>query len=449
MSFLFLNFRYDCFPDKATYNHYYSLMNKKIFTALIVFMSGIAFMSSCSEDDSPRPVEPGSQWSATVKGNGEVIGAYPDLYSNYWEYTYDISRHGDKVLRFTGEFPHCRYFSFSVYDDENGSAIGGIDDAAIEPDNGSENPFRISTTKTGRFTVYLVPENLAEDFKKKFAPENICIVKDGVRKACVMVRQYLGTDATGTNHDEYGGVELPLITAINPTTGKEVELPEHIVSNVYSATSNVYILKSDELREVPFFLAPVSKYYPNNSTAYLYARTRLRSDSVLTFSFIPAPIPQKAENYSGAAARYWSICLGSAADTRSYDSLCDRNANWTDGEKAEFVICLKNNPRLAEVKAKVESQQKAGKNVNIMIWDSEKLNIDGKPLSEYIAFMYRNILPNPAWEYSISNMIPTEYYDGVKEPIDHVTNPQKQIANIALGDYGPSGIKLSTEEYLR
>ena len=101
------------------------------------------------------------------------------------------------------------------------------------------------------------------------------------------------------------------------------------------------------------------------------------------------------------------------------------------------------------MKAKVESQQKAGKNVNIMIWDSEKLNIDGKPLSEYIAFMYRNILPNPAWEYSISNMIPTEYYDVVKEPIDHFTNPQIQIANIALGDYGPSGIKLSTEEYLR
>lgn len=423
-------------------------MYKNFLAVLTVAFAGLSVLTSCSDDDGLEAMESGSQWSATMRGDGEVIGAYPDLYSNYWEYTYDLSRHGDKVLRFTGEFPHCRYFSFSVYDDDNGSAIGGIDDVSIEPDEGSVNPFRVTTSQAGRFTVYLVPEKLAGEFRDRFTPRNLCVVKDGVRKVSVMVRQYLGTDATGADHDEYGGVDLPLITALDPATGKEVALPEHIVSNVYSATSNVYILKSDDRREMPFFLAPVSKYYPNNSTDYLYARTRLRHDSVLTFSFIPAPIPQRAEDYAGAAARYWSICLGSAADTRSYGSLCDRNACWTDGEKAEFVICLRDNPRLADVKAKVERLRKEGRKVNLMVWDSEKLNIDGKPLGEYIAFMYRNILPNPEWQYSISNMLPTEYFDGVKEPVDHVTDPQKQVAHIALGDYGPLGLKMSAEEFL-
>lgn len=70
-----------------------------------------------------------------------------------------------------------------------------------------------------------------------------------------------------------------------------------------------------------------------------------------------------------------------------------------------------------------------------MVWDSEKLNIDGIPLGEFIAFMYRNILPDQDWEYSISNMTPTDYFDGVEEPIQKVTDPHKQIANIALGDY--------------
>lgn len=423
-------------------------MYKNFMAVLTVAFAGMSVLTSCSDDDGPEAAGSGSQWSATVRGDGEVIGAYPDLYSNYWEYTYDLSRHGDKVLRFTGEFPHCRYFSFSVYDDDNGSAIGGIDDVSIEPDEGSVNPFRVTTSQAGRFTVYLVPEKLAGEFRDRFKPRNLCVVKDGVRKVSVMVRQYLGTDATGADHDEYGGVDLPLITALDPVTGKEVALPEHIVSNVYSATSNVYILKSDDRREMPFFLAPVSKYYPNNSTDYLYARTRLRHDSVLTFSFIPAPIPQRAEDYAGAAARYWSICMGSAADTRSYGSLCDRNACWTDGGKAEFVICLRNNTRLADVEAKVERLRKEGRRVNLMVWDSEKLNIDGKPLGEYIAFMYRNILPNPEWQYSISNMLPTEYFDGVKEPVDHVTDPQKQVAHIALGDYGPLGLKMSAEEFL-
>lgn len=144
--------------------------------------------------------------------------------------------------------------------------------------------------------MYLVPENLSEEFKSRYSPRNMCVVKDGVRKVCVMVRQYLGTDAAGKEQDEYGGVDLPLIEAVDPASGRVVEMPEHIVSNVYSATSNVYVLKSDENDEMPFFLAPVSKYYPNNSTAYLYARTRLRGDSVLTFSFIPAPIPGDRRN---------------------------------------------------------------------------------------------------------------------------------------------------------
>lgn len=112
------------------------------------------------------------------------------------------------------------------------------------------------------------------------------------------------------------------------------------------------------------------------------------------------------------------------------------------------MICLRNNTRLADVEAKVERLRKEGRRVNLMVWDSEKLNIDGKPLGEYIAFMYRNILPNPEWQYSISNMLPTEYFDGVKEPVDHVTDPQKQVAHIALGDYGPLGLKMSAEEFL-
>ncbi|WP_300504514.1 hypothetical protein [uncultured Duncaniella sp.] len=415
---------------------------------IVAVIASFFILTACSETDSPDLPDPMQQWSATAKGNGEVIGAYPDLYSNYWEYTYNISANDDRVLRFSGEFPHCRYFSFSIYNDETGSAIGGIDDLSIAPDEGSVNPFQVSTSQSGFFTMYVVPEKLSADFIRKFSPKNICVVKDDVRKVSIVVRQYLGTDASGVESDEYGGVSLPLITALNPVNGEAMPLPDHILSNVYKATSDVYILKSDELREMPFFLATPGRYYPNNSTDYLYARTRLRGDSVLTFSFIPAPIPQKPEMYPEAAARYWSVCLGSAGDTRSYYSLCDRNANWKEGEKAEFVVCLKTNPRLTEVSAKVERDIKDGRNVNLFVWDCDKLNIDGKPLGEYITFMYRNILPNPAWPHSISNMVPTEYYDGIHEPIETVVNPQKQIAHIALGDYGPFGIKMSAENYL-
>lgn len=52
-----------------------------------------------------------------------------------------------------------------------------------------------------------------------------------------------------------------------------------------------------------------------------------------------------------------------------------------------------------------------GELVNLFVWDSEKMNID-------------------------------------REPIDHVTNPEKQLAHKALKEYGPFGEKISTEQLL-
>lgn len=424
-------------------------MHRAILSVLVVVLSAVVV--SCSDDDCEEPnvVNPSSkeQWSATLKGNGEELGAYPDLYSNYWEYTYENDE--NVALCFSGEYPYCRYFSFSIYNDETGDAIGGIDDSRVEPDGGYVNPFVETATGKNRFTLYVVSENADERFVESLNSNNVCRVKGGIKRVAVALRQYLGTDESGLTADEYGGVELPAISAIDVRTRKAVAVPEHVFSNVYLASSNVYDQKSDENKEVPFFLAPVSRYYPNNSTSYLYARTHLKADEVLVFSFIPAPVPEKVEDYATAVTRYWSICLGSAKDTRSYQSLCDNNAYWERGKKATFVICLKNNTDRLKVEEKVASEREQGEFVNLIIWDSEKVNIEGNPIGEYIALMYRNILPDLSWQYSISTMLPTAYKDETGEPIDHVTNPERQLAHKALGDYGPLGIKILTSEYLK
>ena len=43
----------------------------------------------------------------------------------------------------------------------------------------------------------------------------------------------------------------------------------------------------------------------------------------------------------------------------------------------------------------------------------------------------------------------TAYKDEDGEPIDHVTNPDKQLAHKALGDYGPLGVKVSNNDFLQ
>lgn len=426
-------------------------MTKLCFSKLMLVLLFAFTMFSCSDDDNngndkPAP-NPKEQWGKTMKGNGEELGAYPDLYSNYWEFTYNTTDSKDKIICLKGEYPHCRYFSLSLYNDETGTVINGLDDAHIQPDAGSQNPFVKTVAGKNYFTIYIVPSGL-QQVAASLPSKNVIVVSDSVNRVALALRQYLGTTADGSQSDEYGGVELPAISALNAKTLKATDVPKHVASNIYNSTSQVFTQVSDEDREMPFFLAPVGRYYPNYSTAYLYARTHVHEDEVLTFSFIPAPVPTKSEEYANAVTRYWSICLGSAGDTRSYMSLCDRNARYQEGQKSEFVVCLKKNPRLAEIKAKVDSANAAGGLVNLFVWDSEKINIDNQPIGEVIAVMYRNILPDKNWEYSIANMEPTEYKDETGDPIDHVTNPEKQLAHVALKDYGPLGTKISTEEFL-
>ena len=407
---------------------------------------------SCSDSDNSdnnHVICPGAsdQWSATLKGNGEVLGAYPDLYSNYWEYTYNVAENPNVALCFEGQFPYARYFSFSLYNDETGSAIGGMNDVEIKPDDGSENPFCVTSNKINKFTIYLIPPAMTEEQVKKLPSKNICRIDSGVNKLAVCIRHYLGQDSKG-NSDEYGGVVFPLIRAIDIRTLKEVAVPQRITSNVYKVTGKVFTQVSDYKQDVPFFLAPSSRYYPNNSTSYLYARTHLTEDSVLTFSFIPVPIPQRPEGYPTAAARYWSICLGSASNTRSYYSIFDKAANTAENEKTSFAVCLKQNPKLNDIQTKIEKLNKAGKHWNLFVWDKDKLDVDGKPIGSVIVIMYRNILANKNWPHSIANMLPTDYKNETGEPIDHVTDPSKQIAHKALGDYGPHGMKHAVSDFL-
>ena len=417
-------------------------------TSLLSCIMAMTFIG-CSDDDGKKitPPSPKEQWSATLKGDGEVLGAYPDLYCNYREYTYNVSENSGKILCLKGEFPHCRYFSVSLYNDETGDVFSGISDQDISADNGSTTPFVQTTSGKNYFTIYVVPNGTPESVIKNLGTSNVVKVEKGVNKVAIALRHYLGTTADGSQKDEYAGVELPAITALDMNLN-EVEVPKHIESNISKVTSKVFTQKSDENKEMPFFLAPISMYYPNRFTAYLYGRTHLRADSVLTFSFIPATVPTKPEEYRDAVTRYWSICIGSASDTRSYMSIYDAKARYADGKKATFVVCLKKNPKLSAIQSKVDEMNANGEYVNLFVWDSEKKNVDGKPIGEVLAIMYRNILPDKDWEHSIATMTPTAYKDDEGEPIDHVKDPETQLAHKALGDYGPLGVKVSNEEFL-
>lgn len=65
--------------------------------------------------------------------------AYPDAGASYWAAYY--RRPAGSTLELVGTYPHSRYMSFISYD-ALGQPVDGIADYQIDPDPGSENPFR-------------------------------------------------------------------------------------------------------------------------------------------------------------------------------------------------------------------------------------------------------------------------------------------------------------------
>lgn len=417
-----------------------NLFKKNLLFAAILFSC-----MSCNNDApvivNPSPLE---QWSTTLKGDRESLGAYPDLFVNYWEYTYNVSDYQDVALCIKGSFPNARFFSFTLYNDKTGDAIEGLDDFEIVPDEGYDNPFLKTSTLDNTFTIYLVPESMDEAILAQIPSKNICKIQKDIERAAICIRQYLSTNKNKTEKDEYGGVELPAISALNIHTLKEVAAPPRTQSNIDNFRIDYSLQESDNNRDMPFFLATKGQYYPNYSTDYLFGRTILNGDSILMFQLIPEPTPKSVTENVDANARYWSICLGSALNTRSYYSVYDEQANVKDDEICTFIICLKQNSKLKQIQDKVKALNETSENVQLIVWDSEKLDIDNKPIGNTIVTMYRNILPNKNWEYSMTRMTPMPYGD----PVNNVTDKNTQIAHLALGKYGPYGYKYHAEEFL-
>ena len=115
-------------------------MNTKTFIAIITVACATLYACSVNDNNISPTVQnltPKEQWGPTCKGADFTVPQLPDLYVNYWEYSYSVDENANLALKISGQFPSCRYFSFSTYNDENGDVISGISDFEIIPDEGS------------------------------------------------------------------------------------------------------------------------------------------------------------------------------------------------------------------------------------------------------------------------------------------------------------------------
>lgn len=408
---------------------------KKTLSLLAIAWVMVLFSACDDDNDGPQIVnpDPKDQWSETKRGDNQSIRAYPDIFANYWEYTYSYAENPNIGLRLTGHFPKARFFNFTVYNDITQINQSGIEDVDITPDQGSVNPYVTEMEDYGKnaYTIHIIPSSTPEALRASLS--NICEFPDTLEMVSVFMRLYLAEQYSG---EEHGGVDMPAIQAFDVTTGKEVAFPKHQPCNIENIPDVPSANFSDVQKALPFMRAPLSLFYPNTPAEYLFTRLKLNADTVALFSFIPPVAPTKVSEYPTAEVRYWSVCLGSS-NTLSYESIYDMEM--PDRDANGFVTILiadVNSPKLKEIQEKA----KGVKGTYVMTWN-RKDHGDG------ILALYRNMVIHKDYPHSMRELmesIPMSAANGDMTDF----KPMKMIAILAMGNWGPQGYKFSEDDYL-
>ena len=159
---------------------------KKIFYLMLVALT-VGMFTACDDDDENTTQinnpEPKEQWGKTLRGDNQTLLAFPDIYADYWEYTYSYKDNPNIGLRLTGKFPKSRFFNFTVYNDETQIDVSSIEDVNIQPDDSSINPYVKETDDYGAngYTIYIIPANTPASARASM--KNVCEFPEDVNMA--------------------------------------------------------------------------------------------------------------------------------------------------------------------------------------------------------------------------------------------------------------------------
>lgn len=410
---------------------------RKVFT-MAAFALFIGFFAACDDNDDSKDLpivnpSPAEQWGKTLRGDNQTLLAFPDIFANYWEYTYSYKDNRNIGLRLTGKFPKARFFNFTVYNDLTQIDMSSIEDVNIQADDSSINPYVKETEdyKANGYTIYIIPASTPTNSRASM--KNICEFPDSLTMVSVFMRNYLAQQYGG---DEFGGVEMPSIQAFDVVTGKDVAFPKREKCKILEGLNLPPMDFSSDMKALPFMRAPLTLMYPNRPAEYLFSRIKLNEGEVATFRFIPPTAPKSVSEYPKADVRYWSICLGSK-DTYSYQSIYDTEMPDVDSEGfVTIIIADKNSAKLADLRNKVQ----ANKGTYLMTWNRKEQG-DG------ILALYRNMVFNDKYEHSMRKQMESVPLAAAGGDMTGF-NPMKMIAMLAMGNWGPQGYKFSEADYL-
>lgn len=380
---------------------------------ILVFL--IAFLFSCKKEN----ITTKQYWIENI-GSRNDIPFLPDASANYYGYSF-LRKRGDKIgIRLKGKFGFARYMSFNIYDNQDKSSKGSLQDVEIVADNGSKNPFvDLIQSENRNYTINILP-NIpeAQSFSNKL------LYNDSIINLGIFLRYYLPEITNNAN------VSLPEIEAFDIVTGNKIETPtplkvdfskfNTLVDNFAKIIDLTFLLQKQ--KNIEFFRFSGAGLYENKDNKYLFAPVELNNNEVLMFRFIPPSYVKNLSEIPFKDVRYYSICLG---DSKTYNFVTQPDYKLKIASDGYINVVIGRNDD--EIIAKATG-------LNFIEWVPELKN---KGL-----VVYRNLLTRQDYEFSLTKV------PDLLENIDQVFNTSNLYAKTYLGKHAPSGVKMTKEEFI-
>lgn len=402
---------------------------KSAFMSLMACALCVSF-TACGDDDDDQAVVTGKDvWGEVLRGDNMQLQFYPDHFAYYWEYTFDAEANPDLGLVIEGEFPSARFLSYNVYDDDEQTSYCkkgfSVMDVDIKPEAGYTNPFVTGKeAKNQKYVVYVLPTDA--DASVVAGKDNILWFDADVKKVCTILRYYIPEGNIN------GGVAMPKVLAINVKTGEACDAPKRELSGLRGEMS-IPGGAFNSSPNVMFFRAPFSYAYPNGPAEYCYTRNALETDNVIVFNFKAPSFPKNISEFNSAVdMRYWSVCVGNK-DTYTPLAISDYQTVIDANGFANYILADKNSADYAKVKSIAEA-----KGYNVLEWD-------GKAWGQGVMVLYRNMVFADDYVHSLRKLSPV---DASVSAQDIMANLPKYLCVAALGQWGATGKKITTAEFI-
>ena len=386
------------------------------------------------------PADPGCEgyqvWTTQSNPRSDSTGlnnsAYPEANATYW--ATQVTGTADTMVTTHGQYPLARYVSFQLYDD-NRNVLDSLNDVAINPDSGQNNPYR-SGTDQGTYTVHLVFG------RKPIKPRANTIYTAGLTSAALVYRIYYSNNPD----DLSGSTPLPSITIDGveqiSCPPRPIIVPED--ATVWGRLDNGEFFGNKPSNLLSFSAAnpPIwslvttnqnTPYYPSEDNSYMAAvisRDYLNAPfpyDLLVLRFAAPTVPDTQAGvppYAAAQVRFWSLCQDEPITTSVVRCTPDNVALNRDG----FVTFVVSDPSKRPADD-ILAQWGAG----WMPWGALQPNdvvydIDDNPLTNASGvfynglLLYRQTMADPFFAQSIAN----------------VAQLSPRLRKDAMGDYWPA-----------